>query len=1236
MKHGGDNMKQLIFVTLLADGLMYLNSADAVDESYRGLHWMERGVVFAETLSGVHVNTYTGNLLIHRHLMRVGSRGIPFDFWIAYNSDHRRIVSPLGPGWSFSYHIRYVRDAGGNVLILWGDGRVDRFVPGAGGGYQAPPGVEIVLTETDDSLFMTTKWGLTMRFDDPHHRKVTAIEDPNGNTLSLEYNDRHFPRRIMLPDGRAYLFDYDADEPGRLTGLEALHGGRAVTIFDYERGRLVGIEDPLGNVERFAYDDDNMIVAITDRRGNVGEIAYAAADPDSGGAPLPQKVSKAGAVTTIEFDGETRTTTTTGPNSNAWKHVYSPEGMLAEIVDPFGESSIFAWDENRNLASHTDRTGATTVRTYDETGNMLTWTDALGNTNRFTYDPSFNRMLSATDRNGNTWIHEYDERGNRTRTIDPLGNELTRQFDEFGRLTILTDREGHAYALEYDERGNPTSITDPLGNQTVYEYDDGSRLTKVIDANGNVTEHVYDALDRLISVVGADGNTVSMSYDAAGYPATRTNALGAVTTFEYDAAGRLVSITNPLGDSQQRAYDPAGNLIRLTDYRGNDWIQEFDVLNRVIRRENPIGSQWHYTYDAEGRLVTHTTATGQITVHAYDALGRMIGRTFADGTTATFAYDHAGNLIAASDANSDYTYEYDKLNRITRHAYNHLEKDIRYEYDANGRITTKIGPEGDLVRYQFDAAGRRVGVTIGERASGSTTTTAAAGGTSGKQTTFAYDPVGNRIAEYRSTGLETRTTFDANNRLLAIEHARVEGDVILQSFAYKRDDAGRVIRTTRENGDVYQYAYDGLNRLVSEEFVPSADDAFGQSMRSGFDANGNRTVVTNRFGPEEEWVIGYVYDDANQLVAEEWGEGTDGIVFVNNANGNRIEEDRGYQLDHFEYDPRNRPVIISNNFAEVSINWDIFDNPIQVVENNEEKNFVFSDETPIAEYDAAGAPASEMAQVCLFSFLIDSNRYHAHAGGNLPRGVFPGLPLTLITDSNAQIVAKRSFRSNGDEIWEEGVLPASIDPWVNADGGAVYRSKSSRLTFYGGAAYDSARRRYLNPLVELGNSEPNASGAMYGAIREMPSTALHRPALVHSAVAGSARAAPFNAVSGPMVRKILPPTAPGALAAMGLRGRRDNTWSSSTFTDTSASGVTYTFTSTLNIGNRNAATVSIQFYDLDGGMLPASTSSTVAAGQQWFVSTATGFDDFAGAPTRLEESTPTGFDYFAGAPEFKW
>jgi YD repeat-containing protein len=904
---------------------------------YRGLSYVERPTVNTGAPGGVQVNTQTGNLVLQRGLFAIPGKGLPVDFSLTYNSDHRLVSSPFGYGWNLSYNIRYTKDSSGNVTVVWGDGRQDTF-SWDGSTYTALPGVYMTLTaDGAGQLTLTTKYGIRFRFADPTHRKLTALEDPNGNTLTFGYDASARLTAITDAGGRVYTLTYDPS--GKVTQItDPQLGARAFTLAYDASGRLTGITDPLGNSETFGYDAENLITSLTDPRGTTTTITYTTPAWDAT-TRLPATVAKGGSTTSFAYDATQKTTTVTDPNGHAWQYAYDTNGTISRITDPLGQSTTFTWNSTKDLTRLTDRNTHTTTFTYDSTGNLLTLTDALGNTRTWTYEPNFNRVASFTDRRGHTWSHVYDAHGNRTKTTDPLGNTFLRSFDAAGQMTTYTDGNGHTTTFTYDGYGNNTTMTDPLGNQIQGVYDAGSRPVQITDRNGNSTTLAYDALDRLTGVTDPLGHADTRTYDANGNLVAFTDRNGNTTTLAYDALNRLTSSTDPLGHADARTYDANGNLTAYTDRNGHDWLRVYDPLNRLISRSDPLGNTWQYAYDANSNLVSYTDALGQVTTNTYDGLNRLTQQTFADSTTATYTYDANGNLLSAEDASSHYTFTYDALNRKIQYSDILLGKAVSYAYDPVGNLISKTGPEGDVVTYGYDAADNLVSV-------------AEPSGT----TTYTYDADGNRVSTLYASGVTSTFTYDAANRLASIVHKDPAG-AVLASFVYTRDAMGRIVRSDLENGKYNRFFYDALGRIIEDDEISYFNNGtpVWTIENYAYDANGNKTSYI------QSGVNGTITWDAANRPLQDTGWGAAGATFTYDANGNRtqMQEISSWGLTQdYAYDARGRMSTVSVSgwtTGTYTYTYDVFNRLIKVDNGNGMvQRIMYGSPGPIAEYDGNG------------------------------------------------------------------------------------------------------------------------------------------------------------------------------------------------------------------------------------------------------------------------------------------
>jgi len=912
-----------------------------ISPAYRGLSSRERTTSMLAAPGGVAVNTLTGNLVLQRRIFFVPDRGVPLDLYLTWNSDRRLVSSPFGMGWNLSYNARYAKDAAGNVTIVWGDGRVDRFTK-SGGGFTAPVGVWSTLTEpAPGELRVQEKRGMVFRFASGSHRRLTSISDPAGNQLTLAYDAAPRLTMITLPSGRAYALSYDAQ--GRLATVNDANLSPSRTwTFAYDTAdRLTAITDPLGRAEAFAYDASNLITTITDRRGNAATIAYTspAAPPpafsgaDVGPTPTPgtgtwltESVEKGGSEHSYEFNVGSSTTIHIDPNGNPWGTEYDLSNRAIELTTPVSETTQQLWDADNNLTALTDARGTVIIATFDANGNMTDISipvdgNPANNIRKswvYAATPTCTMLQSFTSPNGDIWTIVGDDECNVVEIEDPAGSSATWTFDGSGQPTSYADRTNRIWDLQWSLRGEYTGKTDPAGAPTTYEYDGASRRIGATDPLGNTFQRAFNAVDDLVTLTDGLGNSALFEYDPNRNLTQATDREGNPTRYEYDPLDQVIRIVGPISDTVELGRDDAGNIITFTDQLGSNWLQAFDENGLVVSRTNPLDDTWLYGWDENRNLVTHTDALGRPTIHVYDLANRLTQRAHDDTTVVNFGYDGDSNIVTTTDkisgtssfyANYEYTWSY--LGGMTLFKDKLLNRTVARTFDDEGRIESETGPKGDASSYGYDLVGRLSEIT-------------AFGGT----TSIQHDDAGNVTFEIRPNGVSSEATYDANNNLDSLVIRGPGGSPVLRSAILSRNDNDHIVAVVRETGETVDLKRNPLG-LVTEEsgdIAPTgiytytlAYNAAGQPTQSVF--IDSSTIVSNTT----------TYDDAglgSQYVYQPSTGPPTIINYVRDANGAQTAmafTSPSTGTIPFFNDARNRTFQIGSGGSAYQISRDPFD-----------------------------------------------------------------------------------------------------------------------------------------------------------------------------------------------------------------------------------------------------------------------------------------------------------------------
>ena len=495
-------------------------------------------------------------------------------------------------------------------------------------------------------------------------------------------------------------------------------------------------------------DIDGRITRTVDPRGTAVEATY-----DLRGRPTRSATVSAGgdhlAETVAVFDEAdqiiTRVDALTPGGANvpsqpgagvAWRYDYTPEGQLAQIIDPEGLTTQLDYDpfKRRKRATRQRDPGQTRVAVfgYDIEGRLIKVEQsgelAGGPIMRQTaaYD-GLDRLTSYFDERGYAWQLAWSDRDlltSQRRSDEPFGQlpgsapsfERTFGYDDFGELleqrdngvltlaaersrggTVIASRAaGIGTTLEtVDLLGRPVWSRTPDGTNTVVtrreqphrtitttiRYDDqgaprtSATLAEQDPLGATAAETLIGAGVRIRTAVGLDGlGRVATVTDPTGEQSRLTrNMLGWVTTEE-----RLADLSQGTAEQTRFVHDGRGDITRITDAAS----QQVDIT-------------YNQFAEVTGTRINGTPAV--TTSCSYDVLGRVVDIT--DGPTQlSCRYDarHDPVLDITAAGVDLIRRSFDDLGRLTRIEHTNpglgwLPEDERtvtaaLEYDALGRV----------------------------------------------------------------------------------------------------------------------------------------------------------------------------------------------------------------------------------------------------------------------------------------------------------------------------------------------------------------------------------------------------------------------------------------------------------------------------------------------------------------------------------------------------------------------
>lgn len=721
---------------------------------------------------------------------------------------------------------------------------------------------------------------------DPATRIMNSVKDPLGRVTEftiqpvtgLRTEERHYDASHTLLSKTSYVYGnanfpgfmtarlaekqgadpawlipanttYVADTKGRVA-TETIEGTGSTTHYSYDaNGNKTLVEDPLGRLTSFSYDD----------RGRLKSAVYAQGTPD-----------------------EARKDYTYDLRGNKVVEVDENNGITFYTYDEMNRRTSSTFDLNGNGAPDGPEIDIVTSTTYNVFGQPLTSTDANGRLTKNDYDGlgriASTRTFSAPgDQAQTTYLTEFFYVKSNSNNV---GGSV---FDSSTfKPTCVIDPRGFQTVTLYDKLYRPVEVSRQLTEddwaKTLTEYDDAGNVVKVTDSLGHATITAYDGKNQPTRVTYADGTFVTSSYTSTGLKWQTTDELGRISQTIYDAASRPVqSIAPAVVDALTGAtviptvettYDLAGNAVTSKDPRGNTTTTVYDARNRAVEIISPavtdsitgqsVTPVVRKYYDAAGKVVRVTDPLGNNTDTVYDLAGRAVevyapAVVTADNqaayteTVIRTTYDMVGNVLTVTDPDGRVTRNfYDQLNHLVQTTDPSMVATV-FGYDHAGNRTSVTDGKGNTTTFVYDGLNRLLSETMAN----------------GVKRTFTY----NEVNMLTGNGM-AYTQYDARNRPLALEYygLNAQGTWVKRHRAMAYDAVGNLLSVTEdEDHTSVSYTYDSLNRIVSERMGTSSTSVLQSSY--GFDVAGNRTVARYATGS----VLVSTFDALNRCIQQDHG-----------------------------------------------------------------------------------------------------------------------------------------------------------------------------------------------------------------------------------------------------------------------------------------------------------------------------------------------------------------------------
>jgi len=826
----------------------------------------------------------------------------------------------------------------------------------------------IRLTYVTDALGHETRYyydiaGYTYRIVYPDGREEWLFRDDAKNVVRHVHADgssehhRYDAYGNLLThtraDGSQVHFEYDGQH--RVIGIRDGEGGTWKRDYNAQ-GHLVEETDPRDNKTQYAYDKAGRPVEVTDAKGGVKKLTYT---PDG---QLASYTDCSGHSSYWEYDNRKRLVKSIDAAGNVTRYRYTPlsgetlaqahsegtasgnhPGQLEAVINPDGSQEQFRHDAEGRLLAHIDALQRTTTYRYTAAGLTTKRTDALGHSLHYQWD-ALGRLSALENENGSVYRFQYDPVGRLLQEQGVDGKATEYRYDEASGVLAETIEAGVTTRLDFDPMGRlvqrraaapgqpeqTETFAYNANGQLAEAKNEHARLQWFYDSAGNlvrehqhyqgpfhpdkrtaVWHHHYDELNQRTGTTRPDGHRIEWLTYGAGHVHGLLLDGQDLVSFERDALYQETGRTQANGLLQTMRYDPAGRLIEqqlgaIAQASQKDRYSYPDTYRPDVQVGMQAAILRRYRYDPSGQLTSLEDSRRGRVEYRYDPVGRLLAANSALGREA-FAFDPAGNIHAADTAQQEPITRRVPLPKLLDNLLKEYAG-VSYRYDERGNLVERT-QDGIRSEYEWDAFNRMTRATTWHGV-----------------TTFAYDPLGRRIAKH-SQAMEgaafretTRTMYGWDGDTLALESSVHQGYAAGERtvhYVYERDSFVPLVQASRslalrlapttdvkalmaDNDGKYDIALDPLwNGEYEQEAEPFGKDeiAFYQC-----DHLGTPQELTDHEG-KVAWSAQYkAWGQAKQAISEAAYKA--GIRNPIRFQGQYFDEETGLHYNrHRYYDP---------------------------------------------------------------------------------------------------------------------------------------------------------------------------------------------------------------------------------------------------------------------------------------------------------------------------------------------
>lgn len=857
-----------------------------------------------------------------------GRLGIQPQLGLSYNSQNTEEGSLFGYGWNLSIPTIERKNVNGTDKLYSNHDFTSsldadlKYVSGSGnslifyaktetGGFNR---YEFHNESSGGTWTVQNKQGLTYTFGESSESKIdnptdstkvfrwylTTIADQVGNYVSFSYskiNSQVYPSSITYTN------------LGQNTGAFSVQftlENRPDTATNSRPGFMINITKRIQKIE--SYIGSNLVGRYS--------LSYEQ-------APINNR-SRLSAVQFTGYD-QFDQPTPEQPTQFAYSSI-SATGLLTHITQPTGGTTTVSYkaatqyrDSNNQLLNPDLPFGIYAVQQlqYND-GNNVSWANSYEYSGGWYYYSSpfdrkfvgFERVVK-TDDVGNTTITYYHQaNGNNTtygETGDGTGKEaMLYKTEKLDSNSNLLQRVSNTWDALDIGNGRMFVILSQALDQT---FDgDTTHKDKAVSyiydsATGNLAEQIQwgevnGSNNGTFTDTGTDKYTTEMTYATNGYfmylidsqLTTDQNSVKVKESLNYYDGLPFGQVSNGLQTKEvawrsgtkyinsQKTYNGYGLVITATDPRGKETNYTYDSYNLYpASSTNALNQSTSFSYDyTSGQIIQTIDPNSEIFTTNYDGLDRPVSVLQPDPqnpqlslTKTIFEYVDTPNAnrikktdyLDASNLVEAYTY-LDGFGRVIQErkeadvTNQYSVKDYIYQHDnlllkeslpyfSGGISKTSPTTSTELYSiYSYDALQRVLSIqtVVGTSA-------------------YAYDDWRSTITD--TTGKHKDLYKDAYDDLIQVDE---HNDNSTYTTSYQWNGLQKLIKITDSLGNIRNFTYDGLGRVISSEDLHDPNDSSFGTWSYSYDSNGN---LVSRTDPNSQ-VVAYSYDDINRLLTEDY------------------------------------------------------------------------------------------------------------------------------------------------------------------------------------------------------------------------------------------------------------------------------------------------------------------------------------------------------------------------------